>query len=205
MNPIGWLHGRAIHGRRVKVLAAHLSALLPPGATVLDVGCGDGLIDSLLLQHRPDLAVSGIDVLVRRHAHIPVAAFDGRTIPYEAESVDAVVLVDVLHHAESPEGLLREAARVSRGDIVLKDHISEGPLDSLTLRVMDWVGNAPHGVTLPYHYWSERQWRAVFAELDLTVQSWNGRIGLYPWPAAWLFERSLHFIARLNKRAPHGT
>ncbi|MBM4133680.1 MAG: class I SAM-dependent methyltransferase [Nitrospira sp.] len=202
MSLLGHMHARVVHRRRIAVLAERISALLPRGAKVLDVGCGDGMIDALIQRQRPDLVVSGIDVLVRSHAQIPVAPFDGRTIPYGTGSFDAVVLVDVLHHAESPDALLREAARVSRECLVLKDHIKEGVLADQTLRLMDWVGNARHGVTLPYHYWTEREWQAAFVRLDLTVQSWNGRIGLYPWPAAWLFERSLHFLARLHKRAP---
>jgi hypothetical protein len=36
------LHGRLIFGRRVDRLADAVAARLPPNATVLDIGCGDG-------------------------------------------------------------------------------------------------------------------------------------------------------------------
>lgn len=107
MSIIEQMHGSLIYRRRVNVLARMLSTLLPPKASVLDVGCGDGLIDSLIMQSRPDVSIRGIDVLVRGNTKIPVTVFDGQSIPYEAGSFDAVVFVDVLHHTERPEKLLR--------------------------------------------------------------------------------------------------
>jgi SAM-dependent methyltransferase len=197
MSFLGKIHARLVYPRRVQVLASSLAEFLPPDAEVLDVGCGDGVIDSLIMQRRPDVSISGIDVLMRDHMYIPATAFDGQTIPYSTGRFDAVIFIDVLHHTDNPEILLREAMRVSREVIVIKDHIKEGRLAGLTLKLMDWVGNAHHGVVLKYNYWTELQWREMFAALDLAVQEWNAQIGLYPVPATWLFERSLHFIAKL--------
>ena len=59
------IHGGPVHGRRVRVLSRHLAALIPPRARLLDVGCGDGLLTSLIAQKRPDVSVRGVDVLVR--------------------------------------------------------------------------------------------------------------------------------------------
>ncbi len=103
-----------------------------------------------------------------------------------------------MHHTDDPMILLREAKRVARKVILLKDHTLGGPLAYSTLRFMDWVGNAHHGVALPYNYWSEARWRDAFATLHLTVQQWRPRLGLYPFPASLLFERHLHFIAQLG-------
>jgi SAM-dependent methyltransferase len=200
----GWLaqaHGAYVFSRRVQVLSSELANMLPRGARVLDVGCGDGSIAALIEQQRPDLTLTGIDVLVRPHTRIAVTAFDGATIPYGDGEFDAVLFVDVLHHTPDPLGLLREAARVARTAIVLKDHTRDGWLAEPTLRLMDYVGNAPHGVALPYNYWSEREWRAAFAELAWRPSVWRQQLQLYPWPASLLFERSLHFIARLEDAA----
>ena len=198
MKVLGRVHQRWIFRRRVRVLARHLAALLPEGASVLDVGCGDGSIDRLIADARPDLRIEGIDVKARPDAVVPVREFDGRTIPYDDDAVDVVMLVDVLHHAREPAHLLGEAVRVARRALVIKDHTREGWLAGATLRLMDWVGNAPHGVALPYHYWREAEWRRAFQGLDATPSVWIGRLGLYPPPASWLFDRSLHFVARLD-------
>ena len=139
----------------------------------------------------------GLDTLVRPNTRIPVETFDGRSIPYPDGLFDAVMLVDVLHHASDPLLLLREAARV--GKIVLvKDHFRNGFLAGPTLRFMDWVGNARHGVALPYNRWSKSEWDAAFVRLNLKPAQMTLSLGLYPAPASWIFERGLHFVAELR-------
>ncbi len=106
--------------------------------------------------------------------------------------------IDVLHHTDDPTILLREAKRVARKFVVLKDHTMDGPLAYLTLRFMDWVGNAHHGVVLPYNYWPERRWKEAFRELEMPIVQWQGRLNLYAVPASLVFERHLHFTAALT-------
>jgi SAM-dependent methyltransferase len=146
----------------------------------------------------PGLRLEGVDVLVRSKTFIPVTQFDGRTIPYSDASFDVVMFVDVLHHTIDPAVLLREAKRVTRKTIVVKDHTRDGLLAGLRLRLMDWVGNARHGVVLPYNYWSREKWLAELRNLQLSVESWAEDLELYPWWGNWIFGRSLHFIARLT-------
>jgi SAM-dependent methyltransferase len=195
---IGELHGRYVFQRRVQTIRQHLVEMIPQGAAVLDVGCGDGLIDRLILDNRPDISLAGIDVALRPKVHIPAMSFDGKVIPHHDKSFDAVVFVDVLHHTVDPTTLIREARRVARKCILIKDHNRTGLAAGPILRFMDWVGNAPHDVILTYNYWPERRWREVFAELGLTVAEYRRKLALYPIPARWIFDRSLHFVARLD-------
>jgi SAM-dependent methyltransferase len=197
MTAVGALHRDLVFGRRVRVLARHLAALLPRNASVLDVGCGDGSISAVLQQLRGDLQLRGIDVLARPDTRIPVDLFDGRTIPHGDRSFDVVMFVDVLHHTDDPNVLLREAIRVARQAVVIKDHNRDGFLSGFTLRFMDWVGNAHHGVVLPYNYWPAKRWRQAFAELGLQPTESRTKLGLYPGPADWVFGRRLHFVALL--------
>lgn len=199
LRTIGASHTLLARDRRVEALSAHLSRLIPSGSRTLDVGCGDGRITKRLAEQRPDLRLVGIDVLDRATA-VPVVRFDGCRIPFEDEAFDAVLLIDVLHHAEDPEALLAEALRVARRCVVLKDHFRQGLLASQTLRLMDWFGNRPHGVVLRYHYLRPVEWQALFDRLGLRVVQEVPRLGLYPPPFRWLFERSLHFLARLERR-----
>ena len=113
------------------------------------------------------------------------------------------MLVDVLHHTDDPGVLLTEAARVARHAVLIKDHRTARPAAIPTLRFLDWMGNRAHGVPLPYNYWSEERWRAEWAERDLAVERFETRLGIYPWPAHWLFETGLHFVARLRPTAAH--
>jgi len=194
----GKLHDRLVLNRRATILAKHLTTLLPPGANVLDIGCGDGVIDHLTQQMRPDVRIEGIDVLVRPRRRIPVKLFDGSTIPHCDASFDVAMFIDVLHHTVNPLLLLREAARVA-GVIIIKDHLREGFLAKATLRVMDWFGNAHHEVALTYNYWSDAEWRGAFCLLGVVPSKRINSLGLYPIPASWLFERNLHFMVKLDR------
>jgi len=198
VRPVERVHESYVAGRRVRVLVRHLAELMPREASVLDVGCGDGRLSLALGELRPDLRFEGIDVLARDEAVIPVSGFDGLHIPHPDDAFDVLLFVDVLHHSERPEALLREAARVARGHLVIKDHDCSGLLAGPTLRFMDRVGNERFGVDLPYNYWPLERWRREWRALGLSEQALRRRLGLYPWPASWLFDRSLHFIARLG-------
>ena len=195
---LGSIHEALIFNRRVEVLIEKMSALVPTGHDILDVGTGDGQIAKSIGARSGGGAVTGIDIMRRKHTHIPVDLFDGVTIPKDTSSVDVVTFVDVLHHTDDPSVLIREAARVAKGAVVIKDHLAETWIDHLTLRAMDWVGNAPHGVVLPYNYASRDQWETWFAEAGLTVDVMETDVPLYPFPLSMVFGRKLHFVARLT-------
>jgi SAM-dependent methyltransferase len=197
------VHGKLVLGRRVQVLAEVLTKAIRESGKILDVGTGDGSIAARIMQSRGNIDIQGIDVLVRPNTLIPVTPFDGDHLPFANGSFDCVMFVDVLHHTTDPGGLVREAARVAKSHVVIKDHLLQGALAGPTLRFMDWVGNRGHDVALPYNYLPRRTWDEIFKAADLDIDAWNENLGLYPAPVAWLFERSLHFVTRLKKRSAH--
>lgn len=195
---VGRVHNRAIMQRRVRILAEYMARLLPHDLDVLDIGCGDGRIGRAVMDLRPDVRVHGIDVMLRPTTAIPVDRFDGEHIELPDRGVGAVMMVDVVHHAYNPVALITEAARVSAHALVIKDHLRDGFLARTTLRAMDWVGNAPHGVVLPYNYLTRGEWDDAFKTAEVTIDAWEGALGLYPGPASYVFDRGLHFAARLT-------
>jgi SAM-dependent methyltransferase len=196
-------HQSFVHQRRVRVLAEVLAAQIPQGASVLDIGCGDGTIAGLIAQFRPDISIKGVEVMARPGCKIECHPFDGSTLPFADSSIDVCMLVDVLHHTADVSVLLREAARVSAKFVLLKDHLSESAFDHATLRFMDWVGNRPHGVTLTYNYQSRAQWRTHFAASGLNEATFTSDIPLYPAPFSAVVGRGLHFAALLQKIKLH--
>jgi SAM-dependent methyltransferase len=197
-------HGRAVFNRRVGILSDSLAGKIPAGSSVLDIGCGDGSIASLLTEKNPTVSIRGIEFAPRPTCLIECAPFDGVTIPHPSASFDVCMFVDVLHHAPDARGiarLLSEACRVSRRFLLIKDHLSETRFDFKTLQLMDWVGNRPHGVILPYNYQSRTQWNQYFSQAGLNVKDWNDRISIYPFPFSMVFGRRLHFIALLEKNS----
>jgi SAM-dependent methyltransferase len=198
MGLIESVHGGYVHKRRTLVLSDWCSRLIPSNSKVIDVGSGDGRLARLIADKRPDISIRGIDVRQRNDAPMLIETFDGRSIPYDEKSFDVVMFVDVLHHADDPVNLLREAVRVARQAILIKDHLVEGMFAHSTLRLMDWVGNARHGVPLPYTYWTLAKWNRVFNDLGVSATSWESNLKLYPFPADLILGRRLHFIALLG-------
>jgi SAM-dependent methyltransferase len=96
----------------------------PPGARVLDVGCGTGVLTRVLAR-RPEVAeVVGVDAapalldrareLAAGLPNVEFRAGDARKLPFEDESFDGVVFDSTLSHVPGPEEALAEAARVLR-------------------------------------------------------------------------------------------
>lgn len=104
-----------------RALSAHFDALR--GLTVLDVGCGGGLLSEELA--RRGCAVTGVDpsegslATARAHAErsdldIEFVAGVAEALTVEDSAFDAVICCDVLEHVDSPPQAVREAARVLR-------------------------------------------------------------------------------------------
>ncbi len=92
----------------IDALVQSISDQLPPGAKVLDVGCGDGLIIDRLLTVRPDIHVTMIDIASQigdaldtakagRFRLLPETSID-RFLAGPISHFDAVLILDVLHH-----------------------------------------------------------------------------------------------------------
>lgn len=167
---------------------------------MLDIGCGSGQIAFHAMQRGSALAIRGIESSPRPECLIACEAYDGAVIPSSDGSFDCCMFIDVLHHTHDIAALLREAQRVSRRYILIKDHLCEGPFDRARLVLMDWIGNRPHGVKLTYQYIGSQAWDSLFKELGLTVRSRTKSVPLYAFPLNLVFSRGLHFIALLEKQ-----
>jgi SAM-dependent methyltransferase len=188
---------KCVAERRSLIIASHVSRLLPQDATILDVGCGDGAIAQRILEYRPDVTITGIDLMLWPDPRIQVSKFDGKHIPHTNASFDVVLFVDVLHHSADPKFLLFEATRVAKTAIIVKDHFRNGFLAGATLRLLDWAGNTAYGVALPYNYWTRKEWLVTLRSLSLEPDELISSLGLYPMPASLVFDRRLHFVADL--------
>ena len=198
MRPLEKIHEGYVASRRVRVLCEQLLPLIPPSSVLLDVGGGDWRLAAELMRERPDLVVSGLEVTVRPGAAFPVDVYEGKSFPMPDRSFDVVLLVDVLHHTDDPAVLLREASRVARISILIKDHLADRFLARPTLRFMDRIGNSRFGISLPYNYWPKGKWLETFRALGLRVVAWKSDLKIYPPRLEFFFGKSLHFVAALS-------
>ena len=200
METIGHLHNTYIFLRRVKAITKAIAPLTNEG-TVLDVGAGNGLIAKQLMMLRTDINAIGIDVHLREDAYIEVRKYDGQLIPFEDDKFSSVLLIDVLHHSEAPDQTLKECLRVSSGNVVIKDHFYSNLMQYILLRIMDWTGNAPHGVRLPYNYFARRTWEHLLDSIGAKEEYRQEEVpNLYPQPFQQLIGRNIQFVAVVVKQ-----
>ncbi len=105
---------------RRRVVSRLLNTRCAPGATVLDMGAGEG---NLLTALRPVLRQRyvSLDIESGRHGQRLVA--DLRASPVASRSVGCVCMSDVLEHAPDEADLIGEAARVLQPNGYLVIHV----------------------------------------------------------------------------------
>lgn len=128
----------AVMERRSRRLIEQVGAWLPSGGPVLDLGSGTGHL-SAALERELGLEVVTADV---SDLHVmgppPVLIADG-VLPFEEGTFSAALLVFMLHYPGDPAGLLAEAARVTRGPIILVQSLYSGRLGYAWLRVREFL------------------------------------------------------------------
>lgn len=213
---LGKTHSALIAGRRRDAVARALGKMLAelkiPSASLLDVGCGDGVVASILRDRVQGLEhVEGVEVIVPSSTSIPVRPFDGSSIPHNDKSFDVVLLCDVLHHVADYSGIVRllsECGRVAREAVLVKDHPIDTAFDRKFISLLDTVGNWNAGIAMPLTFLSRGQWRHAFLDADLSPLHYSeAPFGIHP-PIVRRFteipfwSKPYHFICALapNRR-----
>ena len=102
---------------------------LPAGATVLDVGTGNGTLFYSLAERYECWGVDTSAHLLAGHcAPGRVQRASAYALPYRDRSVDLAVESCVLHHVSRPEGVVLEMARVARRALALIEPNMVNPL-----------------------------------------------------------------------------
>ena len=113
--------------------------------SLLDVGCGTGLLLARLLAQVPDARLAGVDLSpgmvaqarARLPSTVPILVGDAEALPFPANSFDVVVSVSSFHFWPRPSRGLVELRRVLRpsGCLVITDWCD----DYLSCRICDRV------------------------------------------------------------------
>ena len=194
------------HGGKLKRLGLFD---LPRDARVLDVACGTG--EALRILHEKGFTnLFGLDITedpdLAREPWLQLKAGDAKSIPYPAESFDAVVCMHSLHHLGGLEGIrstLSDCLRVLKpnGLIAIIDHY-----DSLQLRAAFWAIQKPW-LTWPtkglraFREQHEEEWPYMYDYLD----AWPGLCAMLdtvPCSARVLQKGAFFFYWTAKKKLP---
>jgi ubiquinone/menaquinone biosynthesis C-methylase UbiE len=118
-----------------------------PEAVVLDVACGTGEFERLILAEHPrqhmvgvDISEKMLDIACRKLVAYPHVSFQVATasaLPFADHYFDVIVSASAFHYFDVPESALAEMKRVLKpeGKVIILDWCK----DYLFCRLLDWV------------------------------------------------------------------
>lgn len=115
----------AVMERRARGLLRQAGAWIPSDGPVLDLGSGTGHFAALLERERRIRVLTADVTDIHVVGRPPVIIRDG-ALPFDDGMFTAALLFFMLAYPADPAAVLREAARVTRGPIVLVQTVSSG-------------------------------------------------------------------------------
>jgi len=157
-----------------KILWRHNVAftMVTPNSNVLDVGCGDGALGSLLIRQK-NCRVTGVDLssealkrAEKNGLRTLLLDVERETLPFKVNQFDCVIALDVLEHLHSPKDLLKKLLKVTRRSGIF----SYGNVSWWRNRARLLIGKVP-----PYapfkcgqhlHYWNFYDFRDLLSSCN---------------------------------------
>ncbi len=116
-----------------------LLGLLPTDWVVADLGCGSGdaaerlapVVSRVLAVDREPAMLAAAENRLSDHKNVEFIEAELDRLPFDERSLDAAIMMLVLHHQEDPQSNVREVARVLKdgGYLVIVDMVSHDRLD----------------------------------------------------------------------------
>ena len=133
----------------------HMAAMVPHGARVLDLGCGQGELLAYLIQNKScsgygvDISDHNVQAAMARGVDVLQLNLEEGLSIFEDQSFDVVLQLETMQHLRNTEVMLQETARVGRMGIVSFPNFAHWPNRLSILR-----GRMPVTKALPYEWYN---------------------------------------------------
>jgi SAM-dependent methyltransferase len=124
--------------RRSRQLLEQVGEWIPGAGPVLDIGSGTGHFPALLERER-GLEVVTADVSDMHVTGPPPVLIEDGVLPFADGTFPAALLFFMLAYPQDPGAVLREAARVTRGPVILVQSVYSGRLGYTWHRIREFV------------------------------------------------------------------
>ena len=156
------------------------------GDSLLDIGCGNGLIADLARGHFKEIQLLDVVRYLPNALHLPFKLYaEGQ--PLIDHPFDTVLLLTVLHHSKNPVELLKLAWNATTKHLIIIESVVDvhkaepsASYELLGLPIedqiafaafVDWFYNRVlhDDVPVPYNFTTPEQWRSIFLENNMRL------------------------------------
>ena len=157
------------------------------GQTLLDVGCGNGLVSEMSKQHFRELQLLDVVNYVSPEVKLPFTPYsEGQKFPIEC-TYDTVLLLTVLHHSNNPLSLLNETWKAVGKRLIIIESVFGVHEESATTKYklagfddrdqiayatfVDWLYNRVlhNNIPVPYNFTTPQNWMETFSTLGMQL------------------------------------
>ncbi len=189
--------------QRSITFAKYLAPLIPDGSRLLDFGCGNMFTAIQLLEHKPNLHITGVDIIRDQNLNeaflsdprLDFKQSSSEILPFENNSFDGVIALATLHHTPDPEYFLAELKRVVKvnGFVILVEEMAINFADKLYISAEDWLLNKmKEGVPVPLKFRYHKQYLRTFQAMNMGIE-FAGSVRPFP-------TMMHHFVYKLMKQ-----